>query len=749
MKKYIFLGILFAYSMNLQSQNSYWVFFTDKANTSFNPYQYFDNKAIERRLQHGISLYDSTDFPLTVSYVNDVATLSEEVIGETRWFNAIAVSATNKNIDKIAQFDFVSEIIPIETKGVLTSYSEDDINIRAYLDANTEQLTGVHPQLKRMGGEHFFQADIDGKGIRIAVFDVGFPDVDTHRAFKHLRDNNLIVKTWNFPLKKENVYGWNSHGTMTLSCITGIDKDIKIGLATASEFLLARTEIGIEPSKEEVWWMQAMEWADKNGANIISSSLGYGDARYNPSDMNGQKSLVSRAANMAAAKGILVCNSMGNEGDKSTWKTIITPADADSVLAVGGINPKDDSHTNFSSYGPTADGRLKPNVCAYATDCKVAQPGKDGFGFASGTSFSCPLVAGFAACAWQKHPELTAMELKAAIEKSADFYPYYDYAYGYGVPQAAYFLFPKIAVILKTFDIDEDDTYIIVKPFEMNKGDKIFYHIEQENGNLLTYENLQFTYNSDNELKIYKSALYKHDILRIYYKGYVQKYTLSDEDIQRMEVANVTQKSRSFVSNGFSSDRSGFYPPSTYGINAKHYIHPYISWGFLLPTTSRKKLIQLGKSQSFNVGLRYKGNLCKWYSMGVGLDYSNSNAHLKYSVIPVFTKNKIVMHSLNLEFYQRFRIFPTEGLGFGCYVDLGIYGGWDFANSRLVSYEIPEDKTTVNQITKLDDSMGWGLRGRFGYGVIAVYVQTYSTNYFAGKFRDLELGLQLTVPLGK
>ena len=133
-----------------------------------------------------------------------------------------------------------------------------------------------------------------------------------------------------------------------------------LGLATGAEFLLARTETGLENRIEEVWWQMGMEWADRNGANIINSSLGYGKDRYNPDEMDGT-SLVAKAAQMAAAKGILVCNSMGNEGDDPTWRTVITPADAEGVLSVGGID-RDGNPSSFTSWGPSADGRIKPNV---------------------------------------------------------------------------------------------------------------------------------------------------------------------------------------------------------------------------------------------------------------------------------------------------------------------------------------------------------------------------------------------------
>ena len=196
-----------------------------------------------------------------------------------------------------------------------------------------------------------------------------------------------------------------------------------------------------EPFKEEVWWQQAVEWADKNGAMIISSSLGYGKDRYYTRDMDGT-SYVARAANMAARKGMLVVNSAGNEADDSSWQYIITPSDADSVLCIGGITHSltDYEHISFASFGPSADGRQKPNLCAIA-HVKAAAPKHDSaYSDVYGTSFSCPLVAGFAACAWQTQRGMTNMQLFDALQRSGDLYPYCDYAFGYGVPQASYFV---------------------------------------------------------------------------------------------------------------------------------------------------------------------------------------------------------------------------------------------------------------------------------------------------------------------
>ena len=226
---------------------------------------------------------------------------------------------------------------------------------------------------------------------------------------------------------------------MVLSCLTGVENGRKLGLATGAEFLLAA--ISASPliiARSEVEWVMALEWADQNGADIVSSSLGYARPQYTPTDMDGT-SRVAKAANMAAAKGILVCNSMGNEGNNASWYTLETPADADSVLAVGGIAPGG-APAWYTSWGPTADGRLKPNVCAYgfAYVAKATQ-NEPYYTRADGTSFATPMVAGFAACAWQLHPDLNNMELKSEIEKSGDNYPQHSWQLGFGVPQASHF----------------------------------------------------------------------------------------------------------------------------------------------------------------------------------------------------------------------------------------------------------------------------------------------------------------------
>ena len=466
-RTFVFLALIMALVSQINAQSCYWVFLTDKAGTTFDPYSYFDAKAIERYKLNNADLYDISNYPLNESYVQQVDAIATEEVGTSRWFNAIGVMATDEQIARIGQLPFVKEVKIIATEAQIASYQAPKIDYGQQSQQLDKELGKDAPvladQLVRFQGEQFRKNNIDATGIRIAVFDGGFPAVNTHDAFKHLRDAGRIKATWNFCNKKENVYGWNTHGTMVLSCIAGIINGQQLGLATGAEFILARTEIESEPFKEEVWWAQAVEWADKNGANVINSSLGYGKERHFTYEMDG-RSYVAKAANMAVRKGMLVCNSAGNEGDDSRWKTIITPADADSVLCVAGIddNLRLYRHISFSSYGPGADGRLKPNISAFG-HAIVANPKKDHeTDDAYGTSFASPLCAGFCACAWQTRPGLTAMQMKAEIEKSCDRYPYFDYALGYGVPQASYFVEKNRPVPEPTFTFKDTLNYVFI-----------------------------------------------------------------------------------------------------------------------------------------------------------------------------------------------------------------------------------------------------------------------------------------------
>jgi subtilisin family serine protease len=516
--KIFILFILFGFAfLSIKAQNRYWIFFKDKKDVEFNPYEYFDSHTIERRLKQGIPLASVSDFPLNSEYIDSLSTCVQHLGKQTRWFNAIAVSASNAQIDQIRKFEFVKDIQPIVFQTIVT----DEPVVNTLSESN--QFILEH-QTKRMQGDLFMDDNIDGSGIRIAIFDGGFEAVDIHPAFNHLYENNQILKTWDFVRNREHVYGYISHGTMVLSCIAGIHDSVKVGLATGAEFLLARTEVSGEPFSEEENWLAAAEWADKNGADIINSSLGYTYHRYFPDEMDGKTSLVVKAANMAASKGILVVNSQGNAGN-NRWKYGGTPGDGDSVLAVGGISPFTNYHASFSSYGPTSDKRLKPNVVAFGY---VIAARKRRMLRVTGTSFASPLVAGFAACAWQKHPDYTNMQLFEEICKSADLYPYFDYAHGYGVPQASYFLEASSTVKDPSFEFENntDSVFVLVHDKYLNDSaqyqDYLFYHIQNKQGYLDKYAVLEVS--KKKVLAIPANKLMNENILKVHFKGYTATF---------------------------------------------------------------------------------------------------------------------------------------------------------------------------------------------------------------------------------
>ncbi len=486
MYKILTLALLVSFSSMAQTTQTYWVFLTDKGTESFDPLAFFDARAVERRVLQGIA-FKENDQPVDNQYKSQVNQLSQAYVGESRWFNAIAVDATQEQVQRLKQLPYVRSVKEVTPwQGTLTSSSTMN-------SMSGAQRILAERQLRVMGGDIFDSLNITGKGVRVAVFDGGFPEVDTHPAFERMRKENRIKATYNFPKEDEFVYKFNSHGLATLSNVAGEVDGFKLGLATDVEVILARSEIGREIRKEEVYWIMALEWADKNGAQIINSSLGYTMPRYNQLDMDGKTSMISRAANTAASKGILVVNSAGNEGTDN-WETIGAPADADSVLAVGGVDPVTDAHMGFGSYGPSADGRMKPNVSNYA-HATVASKGH-GFDQAFGTSFSSPLTAGFAACALQMNPGVKVMDLFEQIEQSGHLYPYYDYAMGYGIPQASYFV-DQIGVSSKNYTASFSDNVLEIEVSNVHNihpkagqhltNTQLYFHIADANGKLLKY----------------------------------------------------------------------------------------------------------------------------------------------------------------------------------------------------------------------------------------------------------------------
>jgi subtilisin family serine protease len=413
----------------------------------------------------------------------------------SRWLNGVACRATPAQVAALRQLPGVAEVrawplaqhmLParhaadkkvtsrkIESKDLVATQlpkaAQPATSLSAFISPADYLL--ARQQTAALGRAELRRAGLAGKGVRIAVFDVGFRGLERHPAFAGLWKDKRVAATYDFLKNRPGVFLGGAHGTEVMGCLAGrlpgpdsLRPGPALGLAPAATYLLARTEgLASERFSEEEAWLRAAEWADQQGADIISSSLAYTEQRYFPEQMDGRHSLIGRAATLAARKGMLVVSAAGNDGDDD-WVRIGTPADADSVLAVGGLDPATGLHVNFSSVGPSADRRLKPDVSAFGIVLTTTASG--GYERVEGTSFAAPLVAGLAACARQAAGKaLPALQLYRQLREAGELYPYYDYAHGYGRPGAGRLLARQrgpVPAPEPTFDFVTHDSLVAV-----------------------------------------------------------------------------------------------------------------------------------------------------------------------------------------------------------------------------------------------------------------------------------------------
>ncbi|MCP4459868.1 MAG: S8 family serine peptidase [Cytophagales bacterium] len=442
---------------SLKAQDRYMVFFNDKANSAYSaglPLEFLSQRAIDRRVKQSISVTEE-DFPVNASYVQEVRDAGAAVYLTSRWKNAALVEMSSSlessilGLACVASVEFVAPGSKLSTTKVNFSIAETFTDPEVIL-ANTDV------QIRMLGADRLHSDGFDGSGMLIAVFDGGFIGVNNNSPFQHLHDEGRIIAELDFVENSGNPYQYASHGTNVLSCIAGAyenDTLTFIGTAPKAKFILAVTEeVATEYRVEEYNWLLAAEYADSAGVDVINSSLGYTDfddssMDYTYENMDGQTTVTTQAANLAASKGILVVNSAGNAGSDSdssdgstiescksegNWCYIGAPADSPNVLAVGAVGG-DKSRASFSSFGPSYDGRTKPDVSAMGLQTTVVYSSGN-IGTNNGTSFSSPLMAGYAASLWQAYPELTNMELMDLIKNTASQTSSPDNELGYGIP---------------------------------------------------------------------------------------------------------------------------------------------------------------------------------------------------------------------------------------------------------------------------------------------------------------------------
>ncbi|MEL7341162.1 MAG: S8 family serine peptidase, partial [Bacteroidota bacterium] len=372
------------------------------------------------------------------------------------------------------------------------------------------------------------------KGVRIAVLDAGFKGAPQHPALAKLMQEKRVVKTYDFYKDRRNVYANSSHGLQVLSCMAGYYQDRPLGAATEAEYLLARiVKQFFALGNDEDLWIAAAEWAEANGAEIINSSVTYIENYLTPGEMDGLSSPVTKAAQIATQKGVLVVCAMGNEGDKR-WRIMGAPADALEVLSVGGTYPMVPLHLPMASTGPNARRKLKPNVAAPAF--VLAAIHKNLFGESVGTSFSAPLVAGIAGVLREQNPHLKPQELIQKLEQAGHFYPYYDYDLGYGVPQMDRLLADSLQAVDSLFQIrlvddtvwlDFDTLYMQKDTHQFPYGRMLYYHLERPERYLKSYQGFRIPNNTASHYFLRRRPTFGK--LRIWMDGYLYERRFNGE----------------------------------------------------------------------------------------------------------------------------------------------------------------------------------------------------------------------------
>jgi hypothetical protein len=442
---YNLFAVLFLTGLGSKAQSFYWVAFSDKRNTSWQlsaPREFLSERALTRRANQNIPL-DSLDLPVDPAYIKRVTDLGCSLVHSSKWMNGITVRSEDQGIEeKIKQLPFVMQVEL--TKSAMTSKSVrnkfiDPILPGKLLEIDTAAYGSSLYQVSQLNGQFLHNQGYKGEGIHIAILDAGFYKVDEYPAFDSLWTDGRVLGTKNFAGSSDDIFELHYHGMSVLSIMAGNVPGKLIGTAPKASYLLLRSEdIFTEYLIEEDNWIAAAEYADSAGVDIINSSLGYftfddSNMDHTYAEMDGNTTRVTRGANIAASKGILVFASAGNEGrNNQGWKYIIAPSDGDSVIAVGAVN-KEGVPAPFTSYGPASDGDIKPNVAATGWNT-VIQKHDGTIGTGNGTSYSSPVLAGMAACLWEANPGATAWQVKQAIEQSAHLYNNPDSLVGYGIP---------------------------------------------------------------------------------------------------------------------------------------------------------------------------------------------------------------------------------------------------------------------------------------------------------------------------
>lgn len=431
-----------------------WIYFTDKGpdipGRLARMEKTFPLRVIKRRLRQGDSrrLADFHDLPVRERYVARLEPFVQRIRHRSRWLNAVSAEVRGSRLEDLSGLPFISRLDTVKT----TVFRGPEIPKGGQIPAPSRESQGhaldygpSFNQVEQINVPALHDMGLSGRDVMICMLDTGFNNLG-HRAFSHLD----LRASWDFVNAdgvvddEEDQMGVGHHGSNTLAVIGGFFPGEIIGPAYGAAFILGKTEnTDWERHIEEDHWVAGAEWADLMGADIISSSLGYrydfthGELDYSEEEMDGRTAITTIGANIAASKGVLIVNSAGNEGRESSQSnTIIAPSDSPDVLAAGAVDALG-IRTEFSSYGPTSDGRIKPDIMAQGLLVYTVDTGTlTDYTTVAGTSFSCPLSAGTAALILEAHPAWSNRDIMAALKNTASKASDPDNLMGWGIIDA-------------------------------------------------------------------------------------------------------------------------------------------------------------------------------------------------------------------------------------------------------------------------------------------------------------------------
>ena len=443
MKKILMLLALLVVG-TIAAQEDALVFFADKDNVSSalaNPISILTQESLDRKQLHSTPI-DERDVPVNEDYIAEIkAANGITVYAKSKWMNSVYVRGSESNINSLLGLAFVNEVEFMDKSLNLIGGNVGDPDDKFVIENQSSRINyeygAAANQVEMIGADFLHQQDFNGEGMVVAVLDSGFPTILSNPAFDHINDEDRVIDTYDFVTRQVSPDGSGSHGLKTSSDIAGLDDGNFAGTAPGASFVYYVTEEGgAENPVEEAYWLEALERADSLGVDVVNTSLGYQDFDnsaydYEYDDLDGETTIGARAGTLAFDKGMLLVTSGGNDGNGG-FGFVASPGDSRGVLTVGAVDA-DENYVSFSSFGPTVDGRVKPDVMAQGAVAAVIDENGN-VDFNNGTSFSSPIMAGAIASLWQSKPEATNAQIMQIVRESAHLFDAPTSQMGYGIP---------------------------------------------------------------------------------------------------------------------------------------------------------------------------------------------------------------------------------------------------------------------------------------------------------------------------